>query len=220
MDRFRPTVLVMDGILAVAAVVIAAMWAMNALSVTDFEHVARTANRLRAGDVSLGRVLVILCGLTVVVMNVLLLLSPILFGKYDSYIRWQTNDGEVSLSVPAAEEDLGRAVQMLPSIRDVRVSVYKERKSDDKPIRIFVSCATCEGTRVTDLTEKVREVVKLRLQELVEIHQAPIVQVCVGRIERTEPKKPIPPKKAKEKEPFESFKGPEYPVDAENEGIG
>ena len=194
MDRFRPTVLVMDGILAVAAVAIAAMWAMNVLSVADFEAVARTANRLRAGEVSLGRILVILCGLTVVVMNVLLLLSPILFGKYDGYIRWQTNDGEVSLSVPAAEEDLGRAVQMLPSIRDVRVFVYKERKSEEKPIRIFVSCATSEGTRVTDLTEKVREVVKLRLQELVEIHQAPILQVCVGKIEKTELKKPVPPK--------------------------
>ncbi|GEM_PF-5438127 len=220
MDRFRPTVLVLDGILATAAVAISAMWAMDILNLPDFEHVARVANSLRAGDVSLGRILVILVGLTVFVMNVLLLLSPILFGKYDGYIRWQTNDGEVSLSVPAAEEDLARAVQLLPTIRDVRVSVYKERKSDEKPIRIFVSCATSEGTRVTDLTEKVREVVKLRLQELVEIHQAPTLQVCVGRIERTEVKKPAPTKPKKEKEPFESFKGPEYPVDAENESVG
>ncbi|MEK7867681.1 MAG: hypothetical protein AAB434_13450, partial [Planctomycetota bacterium] len=78
MDRFRPTVLVMDGLLAVAAVAIAALWAMDVLNLPDFEHVARTANSLRAGDVSLGRILVILVGLTVVVMNVLLLLSPIL----------------------------------------------------------------------------------------------------------------------------------------------
>lgn len=220
MDRFRPTVLVMDGILAVAAVAISALWAMDVLDIRDFQHVARTATSLSAGAVGLGRLLVILVGLAVVVMNVLLVLSPVLFGKYDGYIRWQTNDGEVSLSVPAAEDDLARAVQLLPSVRDVRVSVYRERKGEDKPIRIFVSCATSEGTRVTDLTEKVREVVKLRLQELVEVHQAPLLQVCVGKIERVEVKKPNPPKKAKEKEPFEAFKGPEYPVDADNESVG
>lgn len=220
MDRFRPTVLVMDGILAVAAVGVAALWAMDVLSLSDFRDVATVANSLRAGDVSLGRILVVVVGLAVVVMNVLLLLSPILFGKYDGYIRWQTSDGEVSLSVPAVEEDLSRAVQLLPTIRDVRVSVYKERKLDEKPIRIFVSCATLEGTRVIDLTEKVREVVKLRLQELVEIQQAPILQVCVGKIERTEVKKVAPTKPKKEKEPFELFKGPEYPVDAENESVG
>ncbi|MBI3268103.1 MAG: hypothetical protein HYZ53_03710 [Planctomycetes bacterium] len=214
MERLRSVLFIADVIIALVAGLLGFLWSIDAVDVHFFEWVAAAVNGVRLGGFNFGRGLSITLGGWILLIHVLYAICAPFFSKYDTHIRSKTNDGEVSMTVAAFEETLSRTVGAMSELFDARVSVYRERKHPDLPVRIFAACAAYEGCNVREVTEKVREVIKLRLAETVEMPQSPLIEICVSRIVPRESRKEA---KKRPKDSSLEFRGPEYPIDAEQE---
>ncbi|MBI5369497.1 MAG: hypothetical protein HZA54_20865 [Planctomycetes bacterium] len=217
MERLRSILFVVDVIVALVAGTVGFLWSLDVINVEAFEAIAASVNAIAFGGVKIGRILSVLVGLWILVTHALYLICAPFFSKYDTHIRCKLNDGEVSVTVAALEESLSRIVAAMSALADARVSVYRERKHVEAPLRIFASCTAYDGVSVREVTERVRELIKMRLGEVVELPHAPLIEICVSRIVARELRKEPKKKPAKEGALGAEFRGPEYPIDAEQE---
>lgn len=153
----------------------------------------------------------ILVGLYLLLSHGLYLLLAIMVSRYDTHFRIRSNNLEVTIALSAVEESLRRAVQKLPEIYDVWVRIYKEKNREEKPLRIYAGYSTFEGTNVKEVTDKIREVIRLRFQEIIDIPQEPEFEIALTKFTSKEPRKADT---RRSKAGVEAdFRGPQYPTD-------
>ena len=149
-----------------------------------------------------------------VLFNLLYLLGPLFNPKYAHHIELGVAGGNFSISVSAIEHSLKRAVKKLPEVSDVSVHLYKDIKSKTKkPMRIVVHCSTWEGANVKEVTEKVKEIITLRFQEIIEVKEPPVFQIMISHIDERSKKSESRKKSSDAKKHM--FYGPEYPIDTD-----
>ncbi|MBI2921010.1 MAG: hypothetical protein HYY18_08005 [Planctomycetes bacterium] len=212
MERFRIPLLILDGLVAVAASAIALLWAINVVDVTHFAAAAHYVGQwgfwARAGAVVLAVYLAL--------FNVLFVSVNFLFSKYATHLEFATAEGQVSVHMGAIEESLTRAAKAILEVEDVRVSLYKERQNAAKPLHVFCSCTTWEEVNLPELTEKIRGVLKERMKEIAALPEAPVFDVHISKILERPEEKEKPPSKKDAKKAAELFHGPEYPIGLDN----
>lgn len=210
MERLKWIVIGVDGVVALACATIGFLWTI------DVVHVSLLGPG--EGDVSafdgsaLLRWTALLSSAWLILVNVVVLGARWFSSKYDTHVRCKTPNGEVSITVYALEETLARLVRRLPEVADITVTVRKELAETDKPVVIVASVKAFEGNSLKELTERVREVILHRYQEIIETHVKPQVEICVYKLIERAPRKDSGRKSPREDE---IFRGPVYPVDAE-----
>jgi len=211
-ERFRIPLLVLDGLVAVAAAAVCLLWAVNVVDVTHFAQAATIAGKW--GWWARGAAVVV--AVYLVLFNVLFVTVNFLFSKYATHLEFAAPEGHVSVAVSAIEESLTRAARAIQEVEDVRVTVTKERQNQAKPLHVFASCTTWEGVNVPELTDKIRGVLKQRMKEIADLPEAPVFDVHITKILEKEEPKEKPPSKKDAKKAAELFHGPEYPIGLDN----
>lgn len=212
MERFRIPLLVLDGLVAVAASVVMLLWAINVIDVTHFAAAAAWAGQWNFW----ARAIVVVAAVYLALFNVLFVTVNFLFSKYATHLDFTTSEGVVSIAMSAIEESLTRAARTITDVQDVRISLYKERQNTAKPLHVFASCTTWEEINLRELTEKLRGVLKQRMKEIAELPEAPVFDIHISRIHEKEVPKEKPPSKKDARKAAELFHGPEYPIGLEN----
>jgi hypothetical protein len=211
-ERFRLPILILDGIVAVAAAVAALLWAVNVLTPAHLVLATEYLSPLGLWP----RVAAVVVAVYLVLFNVLFVTVNFLFSKYATHLEYASGEGNVSVAISAVEDSLVRSAREIHDLDDVRISVYKVRQNPAKPVRVFASCVTWEGVSVPELTEKIRALLKARMKDIADLPEAPVFDIHVAKIqERAEPKEKAPSKKDAKKA-AEMFHGPEYPVGMDN----
>jgi hypothetical protein len=126
-----------------------------------------------------------------------------------THLKTRAGDQVFQVAIGAVEESLGRIARCIPDVHDARVFVTKDRK-DRKPLVIEVSCIVYEETPIPPLTERIRQVVAHRFDEIVGPDLKPEIHINLTRIVEKEARPR--PRGSKETKVVDLSKGPVYPV--------
>ena len=136
---------------------------------------------------------------------VTLLVIQIVIGKMqmERTIAFDNPDGQVTISLSAIEDFIKRLTRQLSEIKELKPTVIATKKGVDIMTRLVLY----SDTNIPEVTERVQNIIKGKIQEILGIEESIFVRVHIAKIaHREEPKEP----KIKEKEPQQSFRGIEY----------
>ncbi len=215
MERLRWIVVLVDGVVALGCAIVALLWALGTLHIGFLDPNA--AGTIEATSWATERWLAVLASAWLILVNVVVVGARWFSSKYDTHIRCKTPSGDVSITAYALEETLARLIAMCPEIADVSVTVRKEKMLPDKPVRVVASLKAYEGISLKEITEKVKEIILRRYEEIIQSHVKPELEVCVYKLVEQPRKDVTPPRKTRREVPSEEiFRGPVYPTDAED----
>lgn len=126
-----------------------------------------------------------------------------------SHLKSKSGSSEFTVSINAIEESLGRIARCIPDVHDARVSVFKDRQ-DKRPLTIEVSYVAYEDNKIPEITDRIREVVAHRFEEIAGPEVKPQFDIILSRIVEKEAR--ARPPRGKESKVIDLSKGPIYPV--------
>ena len=126
------------------------------------------------------RVILIILAVYLVLFNLLYFIGSLFPSKYVSHIKLDLPGGDFSITLSAIENSLRRVVRKLPEVHDAHTNLYKDRKSETKPIIIRTVYSTWEGSDTREVTERIRTVIQQRLQEIVHLKEPPVFQIILS----------------------------------------
>jgi hypothetical protein len=204
MKTYRTVVLLLDATVGLAAVSLLLLWATDRI---DPLAVQADPTIPVAGI----RTAILAIGTAVLLANALLVFFGLFFMR-DRMIETPIDGGRVSVSIAAVEQSLARTACALPDVREVRVRL-RRRKGNPGSIRIRAEYSAWEGTAVKEVTRRLQEVLRMRLQDIVGADVPIHFDIRLAGIVLKETKKPEE-KRRKEKDRKEQpYGGPVYPID-------
>ena len=160
------------------------------------------------------RIIVLLLAAYLVLFNFLHFFGNLFIRRYATHIKLNIPGGDFSISLSAIEDSLKRQAKKIPEVNNIHIRIYKDRKSDAKPMTIKAYYSTREWTNVQDVTAKIQEVIKMRLQEIIEVKEPPVFQVYLTDIVERDSKKSDSKKREKASiSDDKMYFGPQYPID-------
>jgi len=120
----------------------------------------------------------------------------------ENTIAFENPDGQVLISLSAIEDLIKRTARQIPDIKDMRPSVVANKKG----VNIVNRVVLFAGANIPETTEKIQNIIKTKVQEMLGIEESISVKVHVTKIASSENQK-------EEKKPEEIphvFKGIEY----------
>ncbi len=194
------------------------LWAMDVVGLPDVE---KAVEQFRSA-VPAARVLTVVAAGVLLVLNVYHVVSRIRTTRYETHLRSETEDGEVSVAVEAVENTLKRAVEGLEEIRDARVEVLKQTNQKEDTIPVRATVTTSERTKFKNVVEHVRRALRDRWNEIMEPDDNPYFEIILRDVvdERSESTRAGSGDEGSSGEnPYRSssFSGPRYPVDEEED---
>jgi hypothetical protein len=135
---------------------------------------------------------------------------------YLKYVQYQKDDGVASVALTAIQSSLQRTARKLHDVADarVRVSKLKPVNGADQPLIVEIQYWSIVGTDLGETETRLREAMKFRLKEIVQI---PEEQRRIDIHLRGIRTKETPRFQAQRTPPFDPddvFTGPKYPIDA------
>lgn len=123
-----------------------------------------------------------------------------------------SGSGEVAVTLKALTETLRRTAEALAEVEDVGVSLALRDGADGRGTRLLVQVqyVTREGTCATELHERLSQLMRARLEEIVTLPVAPVIRVRLDRILARGEKTPRRRRRRAEEE-VPPFTGPQYP---------
>lgn len=147
----------------------------------------------------------LITGLTgALLITVTLLVLQIIVGRMrmERTIAFDNPDGRVTISLSAIEDFIKRLTKQLPEIKELKPSVIATKKGIDITARLVLF----SDTNIPEVTEKIQNIIKGRILDILGIEEAISVGVHIAKIvQREEPREA----RTKEKEPA-PFRGIEY----------
>lgn len=216
MEKLKWIVVVVDGLVALACATLGFLWALEYIHISFLPPNEGAIQATSWSEWNVWRWIGMLGCAWLILVNVVVVGARWFSSKYDTHVRCKTPDGEVSITVYALEETLARLVGTLPEIAGITVTVRKEKLQLDKPVLVVASVKAYEGISLKEITERVKEVILHRYQEIIESHVKPTIEICVYKLVERQPRKEPAPKKTRKEVPSEEiFRGPVYPMDEE-----
>ncbi|MBI2190529.1 MAG: hypothetical protein HYU36_00925 [Planctomycetes bacterium] len=146
-------------------------------------------------------------------------------GGYASHLEFADGEGGFRIAVKALEQSLGRTLQTLPEVYDMRVEIQARRAEGTYFIQILAFGSVFENNDLHRVREKIRATLRHHFHGMLHLTENVKYDVHLHRIVSLEKrgKKPAPTE-GYAPETGEildiTFTGPKYPVEAENEGAG
>ena len=103
-------------------------------------------------------------------------------------IAFENPDGQVTISLSAIEDFIKRALKQLPEVKELKPSV----KASKKGILIINRVTLFSDVNIPEMTEKIQNIVKTRVQEMLGVEEPINIRVHVVKIVHKEeaPKRP------------------------------
>ena len=103
-------------------------------------------------------------------------------------IAFENPDGQVTISLSAIEDFIKRSSKQLPEVKELKPSV----KASKKGILIINRVTLFSDVNIPEMTEKIQNIVKTRVQEMLGVEEPISIRVHVVKIVHKEemPKKP------------------------------
>lgn len=123
-----------------------------------------------------------------------------------------SDTGEVAVTLKALTETLRRTAEALAEVEDVGVSLALKDAPDGGGPRLLIEVqyVTREGTCASELHERLSQLMRARIDEIVTLPAAPVVRVRLDRILARGEKTPKRRRRRAEEE-VPPFTGPQYP---------
>jgi uncharacterized alkaline shock family protein YloU len=140
------------------------------------------------------------------ITGILLILISILvvqlaMGKFqrERTIAFENPDGQVTISLTAIEDFIKRAVKQIHEVKELRPSA----KAGKKGILIINRVTLYSDINIPEVTEKIQNVVKMRVQDMLGVEEPVTIRVHVVKIVHKEE----PPKDVKKDDKGPQFRG-------------
>jgi len=98
--------------------------------------------------------------------------------KKERTIAFENPDGQVTISLTAIEDFIKRAMKQLPEVKESRPSV----KASKKGITIINKVVLFSDINIPETTEKIQNIVKSRVQDMLGVEEPVEIQVNVTKI--------------------------------------
>ena len=99
--------------------------------------------------------------------------------KKEKTIAFENPDGRVTISLTAIEDFIKRAMKNLPEIKESRPTVRAKKRGD---IVIVNKVVLYSDVNIPETTEKIQNIVKSRVQEMLGVEETVEIQVNVTKI--------------------------------------
>lgn len=138
---------------------------------------------------------------------VTLLVMQIILGRMrmERTIAFENPDGQVTISLGAIEDFIKRLTRQLPEIKELKPNVIATKKGVDITTRLVLY----SDTNIPDITEKIQNMIKAKVQDMLGIEEAIAVKIHIAKIAQKEEPKESKYKEYKEKENL-PYRGIEY----------
>ena len=104
--------------------------------------------------------------------------------KKEKTIAFENPDGQVTISLSAIEDFIKRAMKQLPEVKESRPNVRASKKG----ITIVNRVVLFSDTNIPETTEKIQNIVKSRVQDMLGVEEPVEIQVNVVKIAHKEEK--------------------------------
>ena len=98
--------------------------------------------------------------------------------KREKTIAFENPDGQVTISLAAIEDFIKRALRQLPEVKELRPSV----RAGKKGIIIVNKCTLFSDVNIPETTEKIQNIVKTRVQDMLGVEEPINIKVHVVKI--------------------------------------
>jgi uncharacterized alkaline shock family protein YloU len=98
--------------------------------------------------------------------------------KRERTIAFENPDGQVTIALTAIEDFIKRAIKQLPEVKELRPFV----RANKKGISIINKCTLFSDVNIPETTEKIQNIVKLRVQEMLGVEDPISIKVHVVKI--------------------------------------
>ncbi|MBI5124578.1 MAG: alkaline shock response membrane anchor protein AmaP, partial [Candidatus Omnitrophica bacterium] len=102
----------------------------------------------------------------------------------DRTIAFENPDGQVTISLTAIEDFIKRAMKQLPEVKESRPSVRASKKG----ITIVNRVVLISDINIPETTEKIQNIVKMRVQDMLGVDEPVEIQINVVKIAHKEEK--------------------------------
>jgi len=93
-------------------------------------------------------------------------------------IAFENPDGQVTISLSAIEDFIKRALKQLPEVKDLKPSV----RAGKKGILIINRVTLFSDVNIPEMTEKIQNIVKSRVQDMLGVEEPIVIRVHVVKI--------------------------------------
>ena len=97
-------------------------------------------------------------------------------------IAFDNPDGQVTISLTAIEDFIKRAIKQLPEVKELKPSVRAEKKG----IEVITRVTLFSDINIPETTEKIQNLVKTKVQDMLGVEEPISVRVHVGKIAHKE----------------------------------
>lgn len=112
--------------------------------------------------------------------------AQLILGRFqrEKTIAFTTSSGEVTISLSAVEDLIKRIAYIMPEIKDLRPDVIATKKGIVVDLRLVLK----SEANIPDLTSRLQEIAKTRIQEVLGLEEPIIVKIHVVKIITSEEK--------------------------------
>ena len=125
------------------------------------------------------------CLLIFIALMVVQITSGII--KKEKTIAFENPDGQVTISLTAIEDFIKRAMKQLPEVKESRPNVRASKRG----ITIINKVVLFSDVNIPETTEKIQNIVKSRVQDMLGVEEPVEIQVNVVKIAHKEERKDI-----------------------------
>lgn len=117
-------------------------------------------------------------GILLIFINILVV--QLAMGKLqrEKTIAFENPDGQVTISLSAIEDFIKRALKQLPEVKDLRPNVRASKKG----ISIVNRVTLFSDVNIPEMTEKIQNIVKTRVQDMLGVEEPITIRVHVVKI--------------------------------------
>lgn len=125
-------------------------------------------------------------GLVIIFINFMVIQITMGKIKRERTIAFENPDGQVTIALTAIEDFIKRAIKQLPEVKELKPFVRASKKG----ISIVNKCTLFSDVNIPETTEKIQNIVKLRVQEMLGVEEPISIKVHVVKIShKDEPQK-------------------------------
>lgn len=129
-------------------------------------------------------------------------LAQLMLGKIqrEKTIAFTTSSGQVTISLVAIEDFIKRLTHHIPEVKELRSDVTASKKG----IEVYARVALWSNMNIPETTEKIQEIIRRRIQEMLGIEETLTIKVHVAKIIT---KEEVEKEKKRVEEPEIPFRG-------------
>ena len=151
-----------------------------ALNIVPQELIIDTINSIYASTNT--RLILGITGIIIIFISIMVVQLTVGKIQREKTIAFENPDGQVTINLTAIEDFIRRALKQLPEVKELKPSV----KASKKGITIINRVTLFSDINIPEITEKIQNIVKTRVQDMLGVEEPINIRVHVVKISHKE----------------------------------